>query len=210
MSIRINWKWGIPITLLAGVAAYAAYEEFTMDGSEPPRLADALALRPGLTVAEIGAGKGKMAVEMARRLEPGGALIATEIEQKKRDSIQRRAREHGLSNVQVVEADEHSTNLPDRCCDAIFMRHVYHHFTDPDALARSLFRALKPGGRIGIVDTDGKLWFLPRPNGVPSNRGGHGMPLRLLIGEMTQAGFTLVSSQEKFSRGAYLAVFSKP
>jgi ubiquinone/menaquinone biosynthesis C-methylase UbiE len=80
-----------------------------------------------------------------------------------------------LANVTVIEGAVASTNLPANCCDAILVRDAYHHFTQPDALIRSLAGSLKPGGRLAVID------FPPRPNtdvpaGVPANRLGHGVP----------------------------------
>jgi SAM-dependent methyltransferase len=80
-----------------------------------------------------------------------------------------------LNTVTVIEAAVSSTNLPAPCCDAIVIRDAYHHFTEPDALIKSLAASLKPGGRLAVID------FPPRPNtevpaGVRANRGGHGVP----------------------------------
>ena len=63
--------------------------------------------------------------------------------------------------------------------------------------------------RLAIVNTDGKLWFLPRPKGVPKDRGGHGMPLRLLIDELTHAVSSWCRARRS-SAGACLAIFRKP
>ena len=85
------------------------------------------------------------------------------------------AKKEGLTNVTVIEGSVSSTNLPAGCCDAILIRDAFHHFTDPDAINKSVAAALKPGGRLAIID------FPPRPKssvpeGVPADRGGHGVP----------------------------------
>lgn len=66
MSFPLDWKWAVPLVLLAGIAAFVAYDEFTFDDSEPGRLAQVLELHPGMTVAEVGAGKGQRASRHAR------------------------------------------------------------------------------------------------------------------------------------------------
>ena len=58
----------------------------------------------------------------------------------------------GLKNVTVVDGTAGRTNLPEQCCDAIFMRDVYHHFTDPAAMNASVLASLKPGGMLGVLD----------------------------------------------------------
>ena len=93
-----------------------------------------------------------------------------------------------LSNVVVLEGAESSTNLPSECCDAIFLRDVYHHLTRPHDFDVSLLAALKPGGRLAIID------FPPEqgsslPAGVPDDRGGHGIPTSIVVAEVTRAGF---------------------
>src|SRR5260370_41905261 len=103
-----------------------------------------------------------------------GKVYATEIDAEKlaelRDEVARRK----LWNVIVVESKEADTNLPAACCDAIFLRRVYHHLTKPVEFDGGLVRSLKSGGRLAIID------FAPRAGldpveGVPSNRGGHGI-----------------------------------
>jgi SAM-dependent methyltransferase len=73
-----------------------------------------------------------------------------------------------LENVTVIEGARNSTNLPDGCCDAIFMRDVYHHLTQPKEINDSLLAALKPGGRLAIMD------FEPEPISNPT-RAPHAM-----------------------------------
>src|SRR5205807_1082756 len=100
-----------------------------------------------------------------------------------RDEVAKRK----LGNVIVVESKEAETNLPAGCCDAIFLRRVYHHLTKPAEFDASLARSLKAGGRLAIID------FAPRAGlepveGVPSNRAGHGIPEKMVIEELSAAG----------------------
>ncbi len=92
------------------------------------------------------------------------------------------------SNIIPIEASETDTNLPDFCCDSIYMRLVYHHFAKPIEMDSSLFRSLKHRGRLAIVDEEpGKGTTIPE--GVPKNRLGHGIPEKVLIRELKHAGF---------------------
>ena len=106
------------------------------------------------------------------------------------------------------KAAEDETNLPHECCDSIFMRLVYHHLTKPAEIDASLFRSLKPGGLLAVIDQE------PPPgsskvNGVPENRSGHGMPEKILIEELTSAGFQVVKVQD-WPDNNYCVVFRKP
>ena len=98
-----------------------------------------------------------------------------------------------LGNVEVLEGQPRETGLPKECCNAIFMSKVYHHFTDPATMNRSLIDSLKPGGRLAVIDFEPAQWhyWLDQPEGTPQDRGGHGMPRSLLATELTQAGFEI-------------------
>jgi ubiquinone/menaquinone biosynthesis C-methylase UbiE len=152
---------------------------------DAPKLADVLELKPGMTVADVGAGGGAMTVVLGKWIGPG-RVFATDIDVPALTTIREYATREGLTNVTVIEGAHASTNLPAACCDAIFLRHVYHHIRDQEAFNKSLHAALKPGGRLAIID------FVPRkgselPEGVPTNRGGHGVPPAVVIAEVSAA-----------------------
>ena len=119
-----------------------------------------------------------------------------------------------LTNVTVLEGAARSTNLPDACCDAIFMRDVYHHLTSPADINRSLLAALKPGGRLAVIDFEPEQGSKV-PEGVPANRGGHGIPPTLLVDEVDAEGLTYVRTISKWPAWderarLFLALFRKP
>lgn len=200
------------LLLLAGLVAWGALQ-LRGRSDDPQRLAAALGLNPGMTAAEIGAGDGSLSVEIARILGPSGRLYSTELDKDRLADIREAADRAGLKNVTVVEAGVDRTNLPEQCCDAIFMRAVYHHFTAPDAITRDLHRVLRPGGRLAIIDFKPPWWltlFEGRPAGVRENRGGHGMPPEVLAREVMQADFALEQVTERWSGSYYLALFRRP
>src|SRR5215472_15496414 len=131
---------------------------------------DMLAIRPGATVAEIGAGNGAMAVRIAQKIGPAGRVFATEIDPALIEQIGERARKAGLNNVTVVTATPTDSRLPADCCDAAYMIDVYHHITDPAPTDASIYRALKPGARLLINDFPPTIWLARfKVKGVPAN-----------------------------------------
>jgi ubiquinone/menaquinone biosynthesis C-methylase UbiE len=174
--------------LLAGLSAAApAGAE-----AEADRLTALLALRPGMTLAEIGAGDGAMTLAVAVRVGADGRVYATEIEAEKQDAIRSAAREAGLANVTVLPAQLDATGLPSACCDAIFMRHVYHHLGEPAAIGRDLLRALRPGGVLVVVDFPPTWYLRPfTPEGVGPERSRHGIEPADALRELLAAGFGL-------------------
>jgi len=176
-----------------------------------PLLAEVLELKPGMTVADVGAGGGAMTVVFGKWLGPSGRVFATDITERALRQTRDYAKNEGLTNVTVLEGAAATTNLPPACCDAIFMRDVYHHITQPEEFNKSLAASLKPGGRFAVID------FLAQPGskvfpGVNPNRGGHGIPPAIVVSELTAAGLTHVSTADSWPAGksTFLVLFRKP
>lgn len=84
------------------------------------------------------------------------------------------------------------TGLPAGCCDAILLRGVYHHLTEPTAALVSLRRALRPGGRLLVIDFAPVWWLAPwTPKGIPKDRGGHGNRPETVLREAEAVGASL-------------------
>ena len=206
---------GVLILLLAVAGVYGTRGIFWgVDlESEVARLAPLLELGPGRTAGEVGAGSGGMAVFMAERLGPAGRMYATEIDRGRLADIREAVEAAELENVTVLEAGERQTNLPAGCCDAVYMRRVYHHLTDPAAIGASLFEAVRAGGRLAVIDfppLPGWAFWAPFPEGVPEDRGGHGVAVELVITELRAAGFTLDREIGDWGPSDYCLVFRKP
>jgi ubiquinone/menaquinone biosynthesis C-methylase UbiE len=200
-SLLVLVGGGIGITRLIAASNHA----------EAADIALALRLSPGSSVADVGAGKGTFSIELARHVGPNGRVFATEVDETLLKKIQRAAEDAELTNVTTIEAGEAETSLPEGCCDAAFLRGVYHHLTQPETTNASLYRAIRPGGRLAIIDFRPSRWlsfFFPVED-APANRGGHGVAPELVIDELTTAGFTLEQRIENWHKRNYCLVFRR-
>ncbi|HXM94031.1 MAG TPA: class I SAM-dependent methyltransferase [Candidatus Dormibacteraeota bacterium] len=173
---------------------------------EIARLAVLMEWKAGTIVADIGAGDGKYTFAASRRVGDLGKVYATEIDTKLVTKLQGEVAKRHLKNVQVEQSAEADTNLPAECCDAIFLRHVYHHLTKPAEFDAKLVRSLKPGGRLAIIDFPARSG-LDRVEGVPSNRGGHGIPETIVIEELTAAGLQVEKDVKNWDEDDYCVLF---
>ncbi|MDX1502295.1 MAG: methyltransferase domain-containing protein [Thermoanaerobaculia bacterium] len=197
-----------PVATLALLLTVASCSSAAADEAE--RIVELLALAPGAEVADVGAGDGRWAVEIARRVGPEGRVFATEIEAEMLEKIEKRARNDMLANVTAVLGDQESTGLPDGCCDAALLRLVYHHFEDPEVMRASLWRALRPGGRLAIIDIVPQESWRELP-GVP-DRGGHGVTPDEVVADLESSGFELLSRRSEWNGDPdrYALLFVRP
>jgi ubiquinone/menaquinone biosynthesis C-methylase UbiE len=199
------------LRLTAGLAlalAPALRADSPVDESQ--RILSALALGAGMSVADVGAGEGRFTLDLARKVGAAGRVFATEVDQADLDKIEAKLSAERLANVELVLGDQQQTGLPQGCCDAILLRLVYHHFTDPSAMRLGLWRALRPGGRIAVIDVP------PQPGwrkleGVPE-RGGHGVPADEVVAAMLSQGFEVVARDDAWPAedDSYCIVFRRP
>ena len=178
---------------------------------EVERLAAWLEVQPGTRVADLGAGDGTFAIALGRRAGPSGHVYATEVDDKRLAEIRQAVAKAGLSNISEVKGAPSRTNLPDGCCDALFSRVVYHHLTDPAALNVDVFRALRPGARLLIIDFEpgGIMNWIGRP-ATADRHGGHGTPKETVVKEVTAAGFQLIRGPERWRGRLYALLFKRP
>jgi ubiquinone/menaquinone biosynthesis C-methylase UbiE len=179
--------------------------------NEVERLAAWLEVQPGARVADLGAGDGTFTVALARRAGSSGHVYAIEIEDEQLEDIRQAVAEAGLSNVTVVKGETSRTNLPGGCCDVLFSRVVYHHLTEPAAINTDIFRAVRPGGRLMIIDFEpgGIMDWLGRPE-TADRHGGHGTPKETVVREVTAAGFQLMRGPESWRGRTYATLFRRP
>lgn len=148
---------------------------------QPERVIAALELSPAMVVADIGAGTGYFAMRLARAV-PQGQVIATDIEPDMVKYMTERARREGLGNVRAVVTPPADPQLAEASVDRILVVDVWHHIDDRAGYARALARALKPGGKLAIVD-----FTAAATHGPPAE---HRLPPDEVLGELRRAGLT--------------------
>ena len=142
----------------------------------------AMALKPGETIADVGAGTGIYTRLFAQAVGPTGTVTATDLAPKFLSYIAANAAKDGLKNVRTLQAGDRTSNLSPSSVDVIFHSDVYHHFEYPMIMNADLRRALKPGGRLYVLEME--------------KEGGNTTHVRApkdaVIAEIEKSGFTLV------------------
>jgi predicted methyltransferase len=118
----------------------------------PDLLLSALHIGRGATVADIGSGTGYFTWRLAQHVGPQGKVYAVDVQQSMLDLTRTAVAEHNLANVEYVLANDTSPRLPERSVDLAFIAYAYHEFGDPEAMMAGIRRALKPGGRVLILE----------------------------------------------------------
>ncbi len=168
---------------------------------EPVRLARVLRIEPGMHVADIGAGDGALAVAMASRVGTGGQVYATELAPERRAAIEARARRASARNVRTITATQTETGLPEGCCDAIYLRAVFHHIPDRATFAAHVARALRPAGRVAVIDfAPGALWF---------HGADHGVAPDVVLQSFQMAGLRVRERVDHWGSGMFLLAFER-
>ena len=206
-KISSKKRTAFAITCLAATVAFVLHARGAAS-DEIPKLAALMDWKAGTVVADIGAGDGGYAFAAVQQVGATGKVFATEIDAEKLKALRAEVKKRDLQNVVVVESGDAEANLPVSCCDAIFLRRVYHHLTQPLEFDASLMRSLKPGGRLAIID------FPPHPEygkvkGVPKDREDHGIQQNILIDELAKAGFQMEKIVDDWPASNYCVLFVK-
>ena len=162
------------------------------------RVMDLLQLKPGSTIADIGAGGGWFSVRAARRVGTNGRVIAEDINAKAIAYIQQRAQREHLANIVPVLGTPDDPKLTPNSIDAALMLKVYHEIAHPPLVLANLRAALKPGARFGIIDRNG-------------SGADHGLKESIVRDEVEHAGFRQVARYDftKADGQDYFLIFVK-
>jgi len=161
------------------------------------------AVKPGVVIADIGAGTGLFTMMFAEAVGPKGKVIAVEIEKRLCEHIAKRAKDAGLANVETALCTERSVELPAACADVVFLCDVYHHFNHAKDSMASIYRALRPKGELVLVEFKripgkSKEWI------VKHVRAGQ----EVFTAEIEAAGFKKVEEKD-FMNENYFVRFRK-
>jgi ubiquinone/menaquinone biosynthesis C-methylase UbiE len=207
--MRLRIRALLTLFVLAFVPAAAAFAQRTNAGTiATEAIFAAIGVKEGLTICEMGAGDGEITLAAAKVAGPNGRVYTSELGEDRIKTLREKAAASGFTQVTVVSGDPLKTNFPAGGCDALFMRNVYHHFTDPAAMNQSIFASLKPGARIAVVD------FAPPDKDAPTpaergKDGMHGVTESTLTKELQEAGFQPVSSEHGDLRW-FMVVLARP
>jgi len=171
---------------------------------------DALGIAPGTVVADVGSGSGYFTFHLAARVGPTGKVYAVDIDDGDLGRIRRRATKEGLAQIETVLGARDDPRLAPESVDVALVVNAYHEMRDYDAMMSGIFRALKPGGRFGIIeaaDEPGK----PRE----SYYGRHRLPEEIVREDAARAGFRFLREEPGLTRPSgrkvfYFLVFEKP
>jgi ubiquinone/menaquinone biosynthesis C-methylase UbiE len=153
---------------------------------QPDKVLDALKLTPAMTVADIGAGTGYFTVRLARRV---AHVHATDLQPQMLDLLRARLAKEAIANVELHQAGDRDAALPAACCDLVLMVDVYHELSDPPGVVASIRRALRPHGRLVLVEYRGE-------DPAVAIKPEHKMTLPQIKAELDGLGFHFVDSLE--------------
>jgi predicted methyltransferase len=209
MTIRLSFRPLAAPTIAAVALVVASTALAQNNAADTETLIKLLQLKPGDVVAEIGAGGGELTIALAKQVGPDGRVFTSELGDERLAKLRSAVEKSGVPNVQVVEGQAAHANLPEVCCDALFLRNVYHHFEDPTTMNASFVRALKPGARLVVIDFPPRNNAATAPPGKRGNDSAHGVSADVVASELKAAGLTVLSTEDRGNRW-FLVLAQKP
>jgi len=172
---------------------------------KPRELIKAMGLEPGMSVADVGAGVGYMLPFLSRRVGPGGHVIAEDIFDDFLASAKQRAQNQNLENVTFVKGTETDPKLPEGAMDIVLALDVYHHFDYPEKMLAAIHKALKPGGKLVVVE------YYKRSTAMANGRALTHIRLDMadVIKEIEGNHFHLLLEREHIPDSQYMLVLRK-
>lgn len=176
----------------------------------PERVMDDLGIRAGSVVADVGCGRGYFTFHLAERVGPQGKVYAEDVDQDDLASIRRRAETRGLAQIETVEGGPSDPHLVAASLDVALTVNAYHEFREYDVILQAIYRALKPGGLLALIDGVAEV-------GHPRSyyNGTHHLPEVYEREDALRAGFLFVRKGPGFTRTDdgkefYFLIFQKP
>jgi len=198
------------LALVIGIACQYAQERPAAEVRAPipqwgQRVVDAIHVKQGDTIIDVGAGKGVWLPIWSVVVGPTGRVIAEDIDKQSLDRARKAGSEQKLTNVEFVQGTSHDPVLPERCADLIVVMDAYHEFEFPAEMLAHISRALKDAGRLAIIDfykPDKLVSTLPPPWHIRLDKND-------AIHEIESCGFRLLSVEDHLGGKQYIAIFAK-
>jgi ubiquinone/menaquinone biosynthesis C-methylase UbiE len=161
-----------------------------------PDVMAALAIGAGSRVADVGAGSGYFTEHLARAVGAEGRVYAVDISERALSQLRRLAENEGLDNIEVVRGAVDDPRLPERSLDAVLVVDAYHEMTEYEAMLSGMFEALRPGGRLVILD------LIPADPSQSRDRQtrSHELSIEIVEEELREAGFDVLERDPEFTQ----------
>ena len=175
-----------------------AYESSGRDDwQKPDGVVAALGIRPGDQVADLGSGSGYFTVHLARAVGPEGRVYAVDVDEEMNAYLSERLADEGIENVEVVLGEYEDPKLPDGQIDLLFTSNTYHHIQDRPAYFRRVQADLAPGGRVAVIEYDGR-------KGLFVKWMGHKTGKEVILEEMREAGYRVIEDSDLLDRQSFI------
>lgn len=161
----------------------------------PEEVMDALGIAAGSAAADVGCGEGYFVMHLAHRVGATGAVYAEDVEDEPLGVVRGKAEKEKLANIHVVHGTPVDPQLPENSLDAILVVNAYHEFLEYDAMMKALLRALKPGGRLGIIDAAGD-----ETRTRSEHQKKHTITEKIVLDDAARNGFRFRSRERGFRR----------
>lgn len=166
-----------------------------------PEVMDALGLKEGSWVADVGAGDGFFTVRLARAVGPTGRVFAVDIDKKKLATLRKRLRKGNITNVDLIRGKPDNPKLPPNKLDAVLIVNAYHEMKSYQAMLQRIHEALKPDGRMAVLDYVRRSGAPPghkEPRDVETRK--HEIDPEFVDQDLRDASFQVVDRRNSFIR----------
>jgi ubiquinone/menaquinone biosynthesis C-methylase UbiE len=162
---------------------------------------DSIAVKPGMTIGELGAGRGYFTFKLATRVGQEGLIYANDIDDDVLDEIRKQCSNEGIKNVTTILGSEKDPQFPDTSLDMAVMMISFHDFKYPREMMQNLARSLKPGARVYIIERDPEKWTYGR---------GHFLSLNELTSRIADAGYKVIKVMRFLPRDNIVVCIPNP
>ena len=190
----------VPAEFMSYLGAEWLERASRIEEEQPERVLDAMGLRPGDVVADVGCGSGYYARRMARRVQPGGTVYCEDIQPEMLDIMRGHAAREGVRGIEAVLGTPTDPRLPGGAIDWIIIADVYHEMSDPGPMLAEIREALAPGGRVALLE------YRVEDGTGDQIKADHTMSVRQVLAEWRAGGFELEALHD-FLPGQHLFFF---